>query len=73
MMDENAKSPSRKTAAEVMREAMVVSALDSARRAEQLGLAADRIVLSCKVSGVQDLIAVYRRSPRAATTRCISG
>ena len=42
-----------------MREALVVSAIDSARRAEQLGLPGDRIVLSCKVSDVQDLIAVY--------------
>jgi (E)-4-hydroxy-3-methylbut-2-enyl-diphosphate synthase len=43
-----------------MREALVVSALDSAARAEELGLAHDRIVISCKVSGVQDLIGVYR-------------
>jgi len=43
-----------------MREALVTSALDSARRAEELGLPGNRIVLSCKVSGVQDLIAVYR-------------
>ncbi len=45
---------------EVMREALIVSALESAQRAEELGLAHDRIVISCKVSGVQDLIAVYR-------------
>jgi len=44
----------------VLREALVRSALDSARRAEEIGLAADRIVISCKVSGVQDLILVYR-------------
>jgi (E)-4-hydroxy-3-methylbut-2-enyl-diphosphate synthase len=44
----------------VVREALVVSALESARRAEELGLSHDRIVISCKVSGVQDLIAVYR-------------
>jgi len=43
-----------------MREAIVVSALESARRAEELGLGHDRMVISCKVSGVQDLIAVYR-------------
>ncbi len=60
MMDENAKSPQPKEAAEVMREALIVSALDSAQRAEKLGLPHDRIVLSCKVSEVQGLIAVYR-------------
>lgn len=60
MMDENAKLPQPKEAEEVTREALIVSALDSARRAEELGLVHDRIVLSCKVSEVQDLIAVYR-------------
>ncbi len=60
IMDENAKSPMPKNAVEIMREAMVVSALESAAKAEEIGLGADRIVLSCKVSGVQDLIAVYR-------------
>ena len=60
MMDENAKLPQPKTAAAVTREALIVSALDSARRAEALGMPHDRIVLSCKVSGVQDLILVYR-------------
>ncbi len=60
MMDQNARSAEPKTAAEVTREALVVSAIDSARRAEQLGLAADGIVLSCKVSDVQSLIAVYQ-------------
>ena len=60
LMDENATSPALKTAAEVTQEAMVVSAIDSARRAEELGLGADRIVLSCKVSEVQNLMAVYR-------------
>lgn len=60
LMDANAKRPQPKNAREVTREALVVSALESARRAEELGLAHDRIVLSCKVSGVQDLIAVYR-------------
>ena len=60
LMDENAKLAQPKEVAEVTREALIVSALDSAKRAEELGLAQDRIVLSCKVSEVQDLIAVYR-------------
>ena len=60
MMDENARLPEPEAAATVTRKALVASALDSARQAEQLGMAHDRIVLSCKVSGVQDLIAVYR-------------
>lgn len=59
MMDENARLPQPKDAREVTRKALIVSALESAKRAEELGLARDRIVLSCKVSGVQDLIAVY--------------
>jgi len=60
MMDENGKSPEPKDADEVMREALIVSALESAAKAEALGLAGDKICLSCKVSSVQDLIAVYR-------------
>jgi (E)-4-hydroxy-3-methylbut-2-enyl-diphosphate synthase len=60
MMDENARQPEPEDAAVVTRRALVVSALESARQAEALGLAHDAIVLSCKVSGVQDLIAVYR-------------
>ena len=60
VMDENAKRPEPKDATEIMREAMVTSALESAAQAESLGLPGDRIVLSCKVSGVQDLIAIYR-------------
>ncbi len=60
MMDENARSAAPQEAAVVTRLALVASALDSARQAEELGLAPDRIILSCKVSGVQDLIAVYR-------------
>ncbi|MBK7017885.1 MAG: flavodoxin-dependent (E)-4-hydroxy-3-methylbut-2-enyl-diphosphate synthase [Sulfuritalea sp.] len=60
VMDENAKRPVPKDATEIMREAMVTSAVESAAQAERLGLAGDRIVLSCKVSGVQDLIAIYR-------------
>ena len=61
MMDENARLAEPKDAEEVTRDIMVVSALDSAHRAEQLGLPRDRIVISCKMSGVQDLIGVYRR------------
>ena len=60
MMDDNASRADPLPADGVMREALVVSALDSARRAEELGLPGDRIVLSCKVSDVQDLIVVYR-------------
>jgi (E)-4-hydroxy-3-methylbut-2-enyl-diphosphate synthase len=60
MMDENAARPEPWTANAVLREALVCSAIDSARRAEELGLPGDRICLSAKVSGVQDLIAVYR-------------
>jgi len=60
LMDENARSAQPIEARAVMREAMVQSALLSAQRAEEIGLARDRIILSAKVSGVQDLIAVYR-------------
>jgi (E)-4-hydroxy-3-methylbut-2-enyl-diphosphate synthase len=60
MMDANARRAEPLPAAEVTRQAMVVSALDSARRAQELGLSREHIVLSCKMSGVQDLIAVYR-------------
>lgn len=60
MMDENAKLAQPKEVREVTREALIVSALESAARAVELGLPKDRIVLSCKVSEVQDLIAVYR-------------
>jgi (E)-4-hydroxy-3-methylbut-2-enyl-diphosphate synthase len=59
LMDENAKRPDPKDAMVVTREALISSALSSASQAEALGLARDHIVLSCKVSGVQDLIAVY--------------
>ena len=59
LMGENAKLPNPKDAVEVTREALVVSALENAARAEELGLGRDRIVLSCKVSDVQSLIAVY--------------
>ncbi|HEX7402836.1 MAG TPA: flavodoxin-dependent (E)-4-hydroxy-3-methylbut-2-enyl-diphosphate synthase [Usitatibacter sp.] len=60
MMDENARLASPLAADAVMREALIVSALESAAKAREIGLAADRIVLSCKVSAVQDLIGVYR-------------
>jgi len=60
LMDVNARSGEPQDSDAVTREALVTSALDSAARAEELGLPGDRIVLSCKVSGVQDLIAVYR-------------
>ena len=60
LMDENAQTAQPQSAEAVMREALIRSAVDSARRAEELGLASDKIVLSCKVSGVQELIAVYR-------------
>jgi (E)-4-hydroxy-3-methylbut-2-enyl-diphosphate synthase len=59
LMDENAKRPEPKDASEVIHEAIVQSALLSADRAMELGLGADKIVLSAKVSAVQDLIAVY--------------
>ena len=59
LMDENAKTAQPLDAREVMHEAMVQSAVLSAARAEELGLAKDRIILSAKVSAVQDLIAVY--------------
>jgi (E)-4-hydroxy-3-methylbut-2-enyl-diphosphate synthase len=64
MMDENARGPEPLAADAVLREALIASALESAARAETLGLPGDAIVLSCKVSGVQDLIAVYRELAR---------
>lgn len=60
IMDENAKRPEPRDAGAVMREALVVSALESAAKAEEYGLSRDRIILSAKVSSVQDLVAVYR-------------
>jgi (E)-4-hydroxy-3-methylbut-2-enyl-diphosphate synthase len=60
LMDENAARPAPMSADEVMREAMVLSGLESAAQAHRLGLPAGRIVISCKLSGVQDLIRVYR-------------
>ncbi|WP_342118105.1 flavodoxin-dependent (E)-4-hydroxy-3-methylbut-2-enyl-diphosphate synthase [Pseudoduganella sp. OTU4001] len=60
IMDENAARENPWTAQAVMYEALITSAIENAVRAEELGLARDKIILSCKVSGVQDLIAVYR-------------
>ena len=64
LMDLNAASPAPLEARAVTREAMVQSALLSAARAEEIGLARNRIILSAKVSGVQDLISVYRELAR---------
>jgi len=66
MMDANARLSEPKDSLEVMREAVVVSALESAGAAEELGLPPERVVISCKMSQVQDLIAVYR----ALAARC---
>lgn len=60
VMDENAASSNPQDAKYVMREALITSALESAAKAEEIGLNRNKIVLSCKVSGVQDLIMVYR-------------
>jgi (E)-4-hydroxy-3-methylbut-2-enyl-diphosphate synthase len=60
MMDHNARLSAPLDAPEVMREAVIRSALESARQAEEWGLGAENIVISCKMSQVQDLIAVYR-------------
>jgi len=64
MMDENAVRPEPWQSGAVLREALVRSAIENAERAEELGLGRDMIVLSAKVSGVQDLIAVYREMSR---------
>ncbi len=61
LMDENNKSANPKTTEEIQQEALVVSALTSAKKAEELGLGKDKIVVSCKTSRVQDLIAVYHK------------
>jgi (E)-4-hydroxy-3-methylbut-2-enyl-diphosphate synthase len=66
LMDDNAKRKDPREAGEVMKEAVIRSALDSAKQAQAWGLPADRIVISCKMSQVQDLIAVYR----ALAARC---
>ncbi|MEQ1581022.1 MAG: flavodoxin-dependent (E)-4-hydroxy-3-methylbut-2-enyl-diphosphate synthase [Steroidobacteraceae bacterium] len=64
LMDENSATAEPLEANAIMHEALVQSAIGSAARAEELGLARDRIVISCKVSGVQDLISVYRELAR---------
>jgi (E)-4-hydroxy-3-methylbut-2-enyl-diphosphate synthase len=64
LMDENSRRPEPKGASEIMHEIMVTSALESAAHAEALGLPRDHIILSAKMSGVQDLIAVYRELSR---------
>ena len=66
MMDENAKRAEPHDARQIMYRALIASAIESARRAEEIGLAGEQIILSCKVSGVQDLISVYR----ALAARC---
>ena len=66
MMDENARLSAPRDSLEVMREAVIRSALESASAAQEIGLPAERIVISCKMSQVQDLIAVYR----ALAARC---
>jgi (E)-4-hydroxy-3-methylbut-2-enyl-diphosphate synthase len=69
MMDDNARAPSPgRQAGDVPGAGQ--SALGSADYARELGMNPDQIIISCKVSGVQDLIAVYRALARAATTRC---
>jgi len=60
IMDENNRRPDPKSPVDIMREAMVTSALESAAKAEEVGMLGENIVLSCKVSSVQDLIAIYR-------------
>ena len=64
LMDENAKRAEPWEARSVMYEALVTSAIESAKRAEEMGMDGNQIILSCKVSGVQDLIAVYRELAR---------
>ena len=64
IMDDNSRSTQPLDAGGVMREAMVASALESAAKAEEIGLPRGRIILSCKVSGVQDLIGIYRELSR---------
>ena len=67
LMDENNARPQPWDAKQVMYEALITSALDSARLAEKMGLKREQIILSCKVSGVQDLISVYRELARRDT------
>lgn len=61
LMDENSRLAQPLDATDMMRHAMVVSALESAAKAEEIGMAGEKIILSCKVSSVQDLIAIYRK------------
>ena len=60
LMDTNSQRPEPWEAKQVMYEALITSAIESAKRAQELGMDANQIILSCKVSGVQDLVAVYR-------------
>ena len=71
LMDENSRRSSPWDAKQVMYEALISSAIDSAERAEAIGLPGEQIILSCKVSGVQDLIAVYANWQTVAPMPCI--
>ncbi|MGB3879103.1 MAG: flavodoxin-dependent (E)-4-hydroxy-3-methylbut-2-enyl-diphosphate synthase [Diaphorobacter nitroreducens] len=64
LMDANSRRTQPWDARQVMYEALITSAIESAKRAEEMGLSGDQIILSCKVSGVQDLISVYRELAR---------
>ncbi|QTN25378.1 flavodoxin-dependent (E)-4-hydroxy-3-methylbut-2-enyl-diphosphate synthase [Rhizobacter sp. AJA081-3] len=64
LMDENAKLPEPHEPQQIMYRAIIMSAVESARRAEEIGLRPDQIILSCKMSGVQDLVSVYRALAR---------
>lgn len=66
VMDENSRKAEPLDATEIMRHAMVTSALESAAKAEEVGLAGEKIILSCKVSSVQDLVAIYRELSKRA-------
>ena len=68
MMDENASLKNPKTSREVTHDALIQSALTSAQRAEDIGLNKNQIIVSCKVSEVQDLISVYGRLAKNAST-----
>lgn len=60
LMDENSQSDNPKDSNEILREAMIISTLTSAKKAEEIGLSSDKIIISCKISRAPDLIAVYR-------------
>jgi (E)-4-hydroxy-3-methylbut-2-enyl-diphosphate synthase len=64
LMDENARLPEPHEPQQIMYRAIIMSAIDSARQAEAVGLRPDQIILSCKMSGVQDLVSVYRALAR---------